>query len=109
MWRGRLSSFRYSTICLSESWRPNQVFHQNKKGMSTISQAVRKKSRRLRVDMWCRVRAGWRELASAAMAGRSVGSGEGGWLAIFSVGGTFGVFAIFSITPPSLSVGEIVE
>src|ERR1700730_13249557 len=107
MWRGRLSSFRYSTICLSESWRPNQVFHQNKKGMSTISQAVRKKSRRLRVDMRCRVGAGWREVASVAMAGGSVDPGEGGGLAVVSVARTVGVVAIFSIAPPSLSVGEI--
>ena len=51
MWRGCLSSLRYSRIFVSERWRPNQVLHQNRNGMSTISQATRKKSRRLRVDM----------------------------------------------------------
>src|SRR5207302_4865918 len=51
MWRGFLSSRRYSLSCLSESWRPNQVFHQNTNGINTISHAVRKNRRRLRVDM----------------------------------------------------------
>src|SRR5450432_3426616 len=41
----------YSPSCLSESCRPNQVFHQNRNGMSTISQPVAKNNRRLRVDM----------------------------------------------------------
>src|SRR5580700_4765550 len=51
MWRGCFSSCKYSPICLSESWRPNQVFHQNKNGMRTISHPVAKNSSRLRVDM----------------------------------------------------------
>src|SRR4030088_3208216 len=51
MWRGCLSSFKYSVICEFERRRPNQVFHQNRKGMSTISQAATKKSNLLRVDM----------------------------------------------------------
>src|SRR5579872_812484 len=42
MWRGFLSSCRYSVICWSERWRPNQVFHQNRNGISTISQPVTK-------------------------------------------------------------------
>src|SRR5579864_6660237 len=59
MWRGCLSSFKYSVSCLSESWRPNQVFHQNRNGMSTISQAVTKNSKRLRVDMRWRAGGAW--------------------------------------------------
>src|SRR5580698_3099216 len=51
MWRGCFSSCRYSTICLSESCRPNQVFHQNRNGMRTISHPVAKNNNRLRVDM----------------------------------------------------------
>ena len=39
MWRGCFSSCRYSVSCLSESWRPNQVFHQNRNGIRTISHA----------------------------------------------------------------------
>src|SRR5947207_2000592 len=54
MCRGCLSSLKYSLICVSERWRPNQVFHQNKKGISTISQATRKKRKRFRADMWRR-------------------------------------------------------
>src|SRR5208337_4439864 len=65
MCRGCLSSCRYSASCLSESWRPNQVFHQNRNGIRTISHAVRKKSSRLPVDM----------------RGRRLGGGLGGLLA----------------------------
>ena len=42
MCRGFLSSWRYSVICGSERWRPNQVFHQKRNGISTISQPVAK-------------------------------------------------------------------
>ena len=38
-----LVSCRYSVICWSERCRPNQVFHQNRNGMRTISQPVTKK------------------------------------------------------------------
>src|SRR2546428_6738762 len=51
MWRGFLSSCKYSLSCLSESWRPNQVFHQKRNGISTISQAVTKNRMRCPVDM----------------------------------------------------------
>jgi len=51
MCRGCSSSCRYSASCLSESWRPNQMFHQNRNGIRTISHAVMKKSSRLPVDM----------------------------------------------------------
>src|SRR6266581_3545918 len=51
MWRGCLSSRRYPVSCFSESCRPNQVFHQNRNGMSTISQAVAKNRMRWPVDM----------------------------------------------------------
>src|ERR1051325_2917359 len=44
MWRGFLSSCRYSVICGWYRWRPNQVFHQNRNGISTISQPVTKNS-----------------------------------------------------------------
>src|ERR1700676_2349958 len=84
MWRGCLSSFRYSTICWSESWRPNQVFHQNKKGMRTISQAVKKKRRRLRVDMRCRARAGGAGEFSMEISSRSKGSDWGTSLAMLT-------------------------
>src|ERR1700735_5593434 len=43
MWRGFLAACRYSFNCWSESFRPNHVFHQNKKGIRQISHAVRKK------------------------------------------------------------------
>jgi hypothetical protein len=43
MCRGFLSSWRYSVNCWSERCRPNQVFHQNRNGMRTISQPVAKK------------------------------------------------------------------
>src|ERR1700733_6743406 len=43
MWRGFLVSCRYWFTCWSESLRPNQVFHQNRKGMRQISHAVTKK------------------------------------------------------------------
>src|SRR5579862_2227538 len=43
MWRGFFSSCRYSVSCWSERWRPNQVFHQNRNGMSTMSHPVVKK------------------------------------------------------------------
>ncbi len=42
MCRGFLSSWRYSVSCWSERWRPNQVFHQNRNGMRTMSQPVAK-------------------------------------------------------------------
>src|SRR5690348_4339986 len=51
MWRGFLSSCKYSLSCLSDNWRPNQVFHQNRKGISTINHAVKKNNRRWRVDI----------------------------------------------------------
>src|SRR6266478_2737192 len=94
MWRGCLSSFRYSVICLSESWRPNQVLHQNRKGMSTISQATRKKSNRLRVDMRCR--GGGTE--SWTMAGGFAASEVGGRLAICAL--------VLDITPSSRAKGS---
>ena len=65
MWRGCFSSCRYSANCLSESCRPNQVFHQNRNGMRTISHPVTKNSNRLRVDMRGLVR--W--LASGVIVG----------------------------------------
>src|SRR5580692_7564510 len=43
MCRGFLASCRYSFNCWSVSFRPNHVFHQNKKGIRQISHAVRKK------------------------------------------------------------------
>src|ERR1700685_4473911 len=43
MWRGFLSSWRYSVICCSERCRPNHVFHQNRNGMRTMSHPVAKK------------------------------------------------------------------
>src|SRR5215831_3098613 len=52
---GCCSSLRYSAIFLSESARPNQVFHQKRNGISTMSQAVRKNNRRCLVDMRCRM------------------------------------------------------
>src|ERR1700722_16418556 len=51
MWRGCFSSCRYSASCLLVSWRPNQVFHQKRNGIRTMSHAVTKNSSRLRVDM----------------------------------------------------------
>src|SRR5215470_3204799 len=48
---GLASSRKYSVTCLSERCRPNQVFHQKRKGMSTRSHPVTKKSTRWRVDM----------------------------------------------------------
>jgi hypothetical protein len=36
-------------ICLSVSRRPNQVFHQNKNGINTISHPVRRKITRWRL------------------------------------------------------------
>src|ERR1700726_1984098 len=69
MWRGCLSSLRYSVIFVSERWRPNQGLHQKRKGMSTISQATRKKRNRLRVDMR------WGGGGPATAAGRFVASG----------------------------------
>ncbi len=59
---------------MSESWRPNQVLHQNKKGMSTINQAVRKKSARLLVDIRWRARVGGLEEFPRAISSRSKGS-----------------------------------
>ena len=50
--------------CLSESCRPNQVFHQNRNGIRTISQPVAKNSSRLRVDMRG-LAGGWRILCPA--------------------------------------------
>src|SRR5712692_661130 len=69
MCRGCFSSLRYSVICLSESWRPNQVFHQNRNGMSTINQAVIKNSQRFRADMW------WEGRADFAVESRARSSG----------------------------------
>src|SRR5208283_993614 len=66
MCRGCFSSCKYSATCWSESWRPNQVFHQNRTGMSTISHAVRKKSSRLRADMRGRRLAGGMGFVSAS-------------------------------------------
>src|ERR1039458_10278145 len=43
MWRGFLSSCRYSVNRWSDRWRPNHVFHQNRKGIRTISHPVAKK------------------------------------------------------------------
>ena len=43
MCRGFLSSWRYSVSCWSFRWRPNQVFHQKRKGMRTMSHPVAKK------------------------------------------------------------------
>src|ERR1700686_2400930 len=43
MWRGFFVSCKYSVNCWSESFRPNQVFHQKRNGIRQISQAVRKK------------------------------------------------------------------
>src|SRR5215472_2348218 len=54
MWRGCASSCRYSVTSLSERWRPNHVFHQNRNGIRTISQPVTRKRIRLRVDMLAR-------------------------------------------------------
>src|SRR5215470_15988012 len=48
---GLASSRKYSVTCLSERCRPNQVFHQNRNGMSTRSHPVTKKRTRWRVDM----------------------------------------------------------
>src|SRR5262252_214370 len=55
MCRGCCSSLRYSAIFWSESARPNQVFHQERNGISTMSHAVRKNNRRCLVDMRCRM------------------------------------------------------
>src|SRR5580693_1765966 len=67
MWRGFLESCRYSASCWSESLRPNHVFHQNRKGIRQISQAVTKKS-----SFWVRDMPGfW----SGASAGRGAGIG----------------------------------
>ena len=44
MWRGFLSSCKYSFNCWSDRCRPNQVFHQNRNGMRTMSHPVVKKS-----------------------------------------------------------------
>src|SRR5438270_1888178 len=54
MCRGCFSSTRYSLILPSDSCRPNQVLHQNRNGISTISHAVTKNSTRLLVDMRAR-------------------------------------------------------
>src|SRR5689334_3626959 len=54
IWRGCLSSCKYSVIFEGERCRPNHVLHQNKNGISTINHATKKNSRRLRTDMWCR-------------------------------------------------------
>src|SRR5579884_3428574 len=54
MCRGCLLSRKYSVICAGERCRPNHVLHQNKNGISTISHATKKKSSRLRSDMWWR-------------------------------------------------------
>src|ERR1700688_3298033 len=78
MWRGCLSSFRYSMICVSERRRPNQVLHQKRKGMSTIAHAVTEKSNRLRVDMR------WRGEA-AAVAAREVSAILRGFVSDVSV------------------------
>src|ERR1700734_914218 len=43
MCRGFFVSCRYSFNCWSESFRPNQVFHQNRNGIRQISHAVTKK------------------------------------------------------------------
>src|SRR3989442_1445963 len=51
MWRGFLSSCKYSLSCRSDNWRPNQVFHQNRNGIRTISHPMKKNKKRLRVDM----------------------------------------------------------
>src|SRR5215470_17139354 len=54
MWRGCASSRRYSVTSLSERWRPNQVFHQNRNGIRTMSHPVTRNRMRLRVDMLAR-------------------------------------------------------
>src|SRR5208283_1315747 len=79
MCRGCFSSCKYSATCLSESWRPNQVFHQNRNGMSTISHAVRKKSSRFPVDIRGRGLVGGLVLASdedCAVASGRTGMGS---------------------------------
>src|SRR5208282_831878 len=78
MCRGCFSSCRYSASCLSESWRPNQVFHQNKNGIRTISHAVRKKSSRLPVDMRGRCLSGGLEGFLASDEACGVASGRTG-------------------------------
>src|SRR5713226_3156333 len=86
MWRGCFSSFKYTVICLSESWRPNQVFHQKRNGMRTINQAVTKNKRRFRGDMRWGGRAGCSEESSRAISGGSPSLGEDGGLAMSFLG-----------------------
>src|SRR5206468_6997931 len=86
MCRGCLSSLKYSLICVSERWRPNQVFHQNKKGISTISQATRKKRKRFRTDMWRREVASCEDATSESFCVSSGGYGGMEWLAMFFAG-----------------------
>src|ERR1700688_4647241 len=75
MWRGFFVSCRYSVTCWSESLRPNQVFHQNRKGIRQISHAVRKKR-----SFWVRDMPGLRAGASLA------GTGLGDMLSIDDIG-----------------------
>src|SRR5208282_2578509 len=65
MWRGFFVSCRYSVNCWSESLRPNQVFHQKRKGIRQMSQAVTKKR-----SFWVRDMPG---LGGIASAGTGIG------------------------------------
>src|SRR5579862_373422 len=71
-------SFRYSRISLSLRARPNHVLHQNRNGISTSNQAVRKNSSRLRVDIRERALAG----AGVVSRGSSAVMIGIGWVAI---------------------------
>src|SRR5262249_38645045 len=82
MWRGCFSSFKYSPICLPESGRPNQVLHQNRNGISTISQATRKNRKRFRVDIRGRFPLAV-EGTSEGPIGGCAGLGELDWIGLF--------------------------
>jgi hypothetical protein len=62
------------------------VFHQKRKGIKTMSQAVRKIRKRLRTDiLWCGEEDGWVEESTAVVSGEEPVAGEDGGLAMSSL------------------------